>query len=421
MRVAIIGAGLAGLTLAHGLRQSGVDVMVFERNANAGDQPASYGIHLNADGLRALHACLPTANWAALDAAAVPAPDVVRFRDHQLRPLLAVDLAAATHDDPVTHRRAVSRDALHAALLLGLNDSLVQWGREFVGYAHLDDAGVRVCFDDGTHVDADVVVGADGANSRVRGQRLPDLGRVDLGILNIAGRTPLTPALLDILPSGLIDGSVNNVVPAGAGWMFVSTWASRELGSADGHTRLLVWAWAAATSGYPADVRDWDGSRLRQWVGTRIQQWAPGVRAMVDASDPVSVGPVALKSMPELPSWASNEVTLIGDAIHNMTPMAGIGANTALRDADLLRRCLTDSGQAPAARIGRYESAMRGYANAALARSTRNARNATTVRRGERLMFHGLLRAASRMPPLTRAMFGDDAVGSKDMAVAGGP
>ena len=108
---------------------------------------------------------------------------------------------------------------------------------------------------------------------------------------------------------------------------------------------------------------------------------------------------------------------MIGDAIHNMTPMAGIGANTALRDADLLARCLTDAGPASTLiRIGDYESVMRGYANAALARSTRNARNATTRRRGERLIFRGLLRTASVLPGLTRAMFGDEARESKDAA-----
>ncbi|MEE6168545.1 MULTISPECIES: FAD-dependent oxidoreductase [unclassified Mycolicibacterium] len=422
MKVAIIGAGLAGLALAHGLRRRGVDVVVFERNAGAADHPASYGIHLNADGLTALHACLPPANWAALDSVSVATPDVLRFRDRNLRPVLAVDLAASTRIDPISHRRAVSRDALHAALLLGIDESVVQWGRTFVGFDHLDGSGVQVQFADGDPVVADVVVGADGANSRVRAQRLPDLKRVDLGILNVAGRTPLTRELIEVLPTGLVDGSVNNVVPLGAGWMFVSTWAPREIDPrSDDGARLIVWAWAAAASAYPADIDSWDGARLRQWVGARIEGWAPGLRAVVDASDPACVGPVALKSMPELPSWTPNAVTLIGDAIHNMTPMAGIGANTALRDADLLCRRLTDTGDSPLhVRIGDYEAQMREYANVALARSTRNARNATTSRRAERLMFHGLLRTASKVPALTRAMFGADAIGCRDAAAADG-
>ena len=79
MKVLIAGAGLGGLCLAHGLRQAGVGVQVLERRPTPADQPSSYGIHLNAHGLGALHACLPAANWEQLAASAVPARDIVRF------------------------------------------------------------------------------------------------------------------------------------------------------------------------------------------------------------------------------------------------------------------------------------------------------------------------------------------------------
>jgi 2-polyprenyl-6-methoxyphenol hydroxylase-like FAD-dependent oxidoreductase len=422
LKVVIVGAGLSGLALTHGLRQAGIDAQVFERHDSAADRPASYGIHLNGDGLRALHGCLPPANWKSLDAAAVLVPDVLRFHDHRLRPLLTVDLGRHAND-PITHRRAVSRDALRAALLLGLDDdggeSVVHWGREFVGYRELDGGGVDVCFADGSTVRADLVVGADGANSRVRAQRLAGLDRVDLGILNIAGRSLLTPSLTNVLPPSVVDGSVNNIVPAGPGWMFVSTWTGGEEVPESGEkARLIVWAWAAARSSYPDVVDGWDGIQLRHWVASKIEGWAPALRAMVDASDPVSVAPVPLRSMPHLPSWATTNVTLIGDAIHNMTPMAGIGANTALRDADVLRRQLVDrSAVALSTRVGDYESAMRSYANAALARSTRNAQNATTTSQVKRTMFRALLRTASATPPLTRSMFGPHAVGSRERSV----
>ena len=91
MKVIIAGAGLGGLCLAHGLRQAGIEVQVLERRPSPADQPASYGIHLNGNGLRALRACLPPANWERLDGAAVPAPDVVRFWDQRLRTLAVID------------------------------------------------------------------------------------------------------------------------------------------------------------------------------------------------------------------------------------------------------------------------------------------------------------------------------------------
>ena len=112
--------------------------------------------------------------------------------------------------------------------------------------------------------------------------------------------------------------------------------------------------------------------------------------------------------MPTLPPWPASTVTLLGDAIHNMTPMAGIGANTALRDAGVLRRVLVEVGaghRAPIDAVADYEEQMRGYANRALGLSTRNARNAAEGARLPRLAFRTLLRAAEAVPPIKRAMF----------------
>jgi 2-polyprenyl-6-methoxyphenol hydroxylase-like FAD-dependent oxidoreductase len=422
MKVIIAGAGLGGLCLAHGLRQAGVEVQVLERRPSPAGQPASYGIHLNGHGLRALRACLPAANWERLDGAAVPAPDVVRFWDQRLRTLAVID-----HEVPGAgrelHRRAVSRGALRDALLHGLNTrtvnaaDVVQWGRAVTGYDHDPGGRLWVRCADGSEVTGDLLVGADGSNSRVRAQRLPGLNRLELGILNIAGRVPLTPELAGQLPAALTDGSVNNVVPAGPGWMFVSTWridADGDSAGLDGADRdrgvagfFLVWAWAADRASYPAGVDAFPPERLRDLVAGRVAGWTPALRGLVAATDPGTIAPVSLRSMPALTAWPPSDVTLLGDAIHNMTPMAGIGANTALRDADGLRQALLAPGEdGPTARVGRYEEQMRGYANQALALSTRNARNAASPRRLPRLAFRSALRIAESVPPAKRRMFG---------------
>jgi 2-polyprenyl-6-methoxyphenol hydroxylase-like FAD-dependent oxidoreductase len=262
MDVIIAGAGLSGLALAHGLGQAGLDVRVLERRPSPADQPASYGIHLNREGLRALRACLPAANWGQLIASSVPAPDVVRFRDQQLRTLAVID-----HEDPAAdpalHRRAVSRGTLRDALLLGLNTTthqatdVVQWGHAVTGYGHDPGGGLLVRGQDGTELPADLLVGADGSSSRVRAQRLPGLDRQELGILNIAGRVPLTAELSARLPATLTDGSVNNIVPAGPGWMFAATWRidpGATPATAGPAATFLVWAWAAGRPSYPADI-----------------------------------------------------------------------------------------------------------------------------------------------------------------------
>jgi 2-polyprenyl-6-methoxyphenol hydroxylase-like FAD-dependent oxidoreductase len=412
MRVVIVGAGLGGLTLAHGLRAAGMDTAVYERSPRTGPQPASYGIHINAHGNRALHASLPGENWAAFDENTVAAPDVVRFRSPSLRVLtdLAPGAAAAESADPVLHRRAVRRQALHRSLTMGLDD-VIAWDKTFEAYTRQADGKVRVEFADGSHTIGDLLVGADGSNSRVRRQYLPHLVRHELGILTIAGRLPLRHPAAQALPSDMTDGSVNNVVPPEPGWMFASTWpaSSHPDSTATRHTSeedFLVWAYAAARSAYPDDVESFSPERLAHLVTGRVAGWDLRVADMIEASDPATVAPVALRSMSTLPEWQASNVTVLGDAIHNMTPMAGIGANTALRDADGLRRVLVEPGPAALTeRVERYEQHMRGYANDALALSTRNANNAASDRRLSRMAFGTLLRVAERVAPVKRAVF----------------
>jgi salicylate hydroxylase len=85
-----------------------------------------------------------------------------------------------------------------------------------------------------------------------------------------------------------------------------------------------------------------------------------------------------------------------------MTPMAGVGANTALRDASLLRDKLAGaSPQTLVTAIGEYEAAMRDYGFAAVKLSLRNARQVTSGRPA-RAAFRTVLRAISALPPLKR-------------------
>jgi 2-polyprenyl-6-methoxyphenol hydroxylase-like FAD-dependent oxidoreductase len=320
----------------------------------------------------------------------------------------------AITDDPVTRRRGIRRDALRDALLHGLDNSphaagVVHWDKTFTHYDLLPDDSVRVWFADDTHTDGDLLVGADGSNSRVRHQRLPDLERLDLGIVNIAGSLPLTPELAHLLPDTLTDGSVNNIVSAGPGWMFLATWRTPDTpGPAPMNGDQIVWAWAALRSSYPDGVEQLSGHELGTLVADRIRGWAPVMQRIVTDTDPAMIAPVPLRSMPPLPSWPSTTVTLLGDAIHNMTPMGGVGANTALRDAEALRAALIEGASRPdkiSEAVAAYEQRMRTYANDALSLSTRNARNAASEARLPRITFRLLLRLAEAFPSIKRAMF----------------
>lgn len=413
MRVLIIGAGLGGLTLLHGLHRAGIDARAFERSVRRGHQPASYGIHLNADGLRALHACLPERNWNLIDSAGTPVPLITRFHDPRRGVLATIDKRFPENEsDPVTKRRAISRGKLREALLQDIDvvhagEPLVHWEKEFTHY-ETREPGVRAFFADGTHADGDLLVGADGSNSRVRHQRLPTLQRQEPDIINIAGRVPLTETLAAALPDVFTDGGMNNVVPARTGWLFMATWATGDPDNTDvsaGAANYVVWAWAAAKNSYPDAVQRLNGAELKRLISDRTSTWGTPLRTLVEATAPDAISTVPLRTMPQLPRWESSSVTLLGDAIHNMTPMAGIGANTALRDADQMRRAFVSDGTL-IERVQEYEKVMRTYANQALALSTRNAKNAALVTPMNRCFFRLLLRASAVLPPLRHKVFG---------------
>jgi 2-polyprenyl-6-methoxyphenol hydroxylase-like FAD-dependent oxidoreductase len=431
MRVLIIGGGIGGLCLANGLTRAGIQVEVFERSAKYSPSMPGYGIHLNGHGLQALYANLPAKGWAMLDSVAQYADDVVRFQDENLH-VLGTKRPGPTND-AVTRRRGVGRIALREALLDTLTstdgpdasgiDGVLRWEHEFVSYDHTADGSVRVKFANGNEAVGDLLIGADGANSAVRRQYLPAVQREDLGIVNIAGRLELTGDNVGLFPRNWLDGSVNNIVPAGPGWMFVATWGTPpepgQQAAAPGDAASLVWAWVGLRESYPMDPLELDADQLRKIVLTRTAGWAPVIEAMVQDTPADTITPVALKTMPQLPAWTSTNVTVMGDAIHNMTPMAGIGANTALRDAEVLRQALVDAHHTQDSvveAVRTYEVRMREYANEALALSTRNARNAASEARFPRQAFRTLLRVAEAVPPLKRRIFPTSAPVSSHVA-----
>ena len=413
LSVLVVGGGIGGLCLAHGLLRAGIEVQVAERTHARTDWVQGYRIHIDPDGSRALHACLPAASWERFCDTVSDEAATFSFRTEQLAPLLVIEVARG--DDPVAQHHGISRIALREVLLDGLAD-VVAFGREFERYEIMP-------------------VGADGANSRVRGQLLPHARRLDTGVTTIAGKLPLTGD--DGLAAELLAGPTT-VLPPGPGGMFTAVWrgdrqratasrqgdrqqatacqqgdpagAQRQQGHPadvppgflfDTTTDYVFWAYADATATFPPlDGRT--GPELTAVVAERIACWSPGLRRLVAGSAPDTVNALRIRSAEPVTAWPTGPVTLLGDAIHNMTPMAGIGANTALRDADLLRRNLIAAGPDVTAAVADYERRMLDYGFAAVARSLRNTRFATSGHRVAR----GVLRAVNLVPPLKRRMLG---------------
>ncbi|MFD7660348.1 FAD-dependent oxidoreductase [Actinosynnema sp. NPDC059797] len=385
LHVAVVGGGVGGLCLAQGLRGHGVEVSVHERDATPTDRLQGYRLHVDPVGARALHECLPPASWDRFVATTGRGGGGFGFLDEGLRRLLVLDDPG---DEPERAHHSVSRVALREVLLDGMGDA-VRFGRRFTRYEHEGDR-VVAHFADGTSVRCDVLVGADGAGSAVRAQRLPHAARVDTGITAVAGRLPLTPATRAWLPPRLL-AHANTVVPRAAAGMFL---APHELD----HDGYLMWAYAAG------DLAVGE-TGLREVVADRVRDWHPDlVRLVRDTpEDAVSRWPIRT-SVPVAP-WEPSRVTLLGDAVHSMTPMRGVGANTALRDALVLCRNLVE--REPLDAVADYERRMRGYGFAAVEASLRSARQFVSGNAVGRLAFKTALRVFQAVPPLKRTAFRD--------------
>ena len=190
--------------------------------------------------------------------------------------------------------------------------------------------------------------------------------------------------------------------------MFVSSWAVPEPKDTRDTTemvRQIVWAYVVPKEDDSAAVSSCEASQLQNLVLVGIESWSPSLRNLVAKTSLSVISCFPLRSMPFLKSWVSTNITMLGDAIHNMTPMAGVGANTALRDAELLSEMLASASMQVLQMnqvVGRYESEMRNYANEAVGLSKCNAISASVGGGLQRCMFQMLLRAAQASPLIMR-------------------
>jgi salicylate hydroxylase len=431
-RVAIVGGGTGGLCLAQALCAAGVEVAVYERSRLRTERLQGYRVHINPHGARALHECLPPELWEAFVATCGSSGSSFSFVTEQLKELLSVEaeLWSSADGNPADDHHSVSRITLHQVLSAGL-DGVLHHGKEFERYHRASDGTITLRFADGTTATADVLVAADGANSRVRGQYLPHATRIDTGIRSIAGKYPRTEETKRRLPDRLHTGPNNVIPPAGCG-MFV---APHELGTDhaptvhgiggndgttaedavhfDNTTSYVMWAYTAndaRLSGAEADLSDMDGQALQDLVGGLIRDWHPSLRQLVAESPAQTVSLLPIRTSVEVPRWETTNITLLGDAIHSMTPFRGIGANTALRDARLLARTLVAVARGEVDLVDGihdYETQMLDYGFAAVRASLRTAEQTISSNRIARTMFKAALRTFSAIPPLKRKVFSD--------------
>lgn len=329
-RIAIVGAGIAGLTTAIALTQAGLACEVFEQAPYLAEVGA--GLQLAPNAVRPLRRL---GLGKQLDRVAVRAEaiEMRRWSDGEL--IMSTPLGDECEERFGAPYCTVHRAHLHQYLRELLPDGVLRLGMRCCRLSEESDA-VELTFQNGRMAHADLVVGADGIHSVVRDQLAHDQPRFS-GQSIYRG---LLPAIR--LPRLAEDPKVR-------------LW----LGPGQHCVSYLVaggeWISFGATT--PAD-----GRRTESWSATgQVEQmvkayrgWHPDVLELLSAAD--SVRHWALHDRDTITPWSTDRLTLVGDAAHPMLPFLAQGANQAIEDAVVLAQCLRTTGSdelAPALR--RYE------------------------------------------------------------------
>ncbi|KWV59313.1 hypothetical protein AS156_32140 [Bradyrhizobium macuxiense] len=409
-KVIVIGAGTGGLCLAHGLKSDGIDVEVFERDRSPADRQGGYRLSISATGVAALRDCLPPKLFERLITNSADPSQGITFLDHRLNRLLAFDFPHSDRKDPDAER-PITRTALRRILLDGL-DAITHFGKTFAAFADSPDGSVVAHFQDGSTAEGDVLIGADGAASRLRAQLLPQARRIETDVLAINGKFALDDANRATIPPPILRGPTPVLGPRG-GFLFAnavqylhtdgSLPADRDIAPEE-RQAFVMWGYSARRKAFATiDLDALDGEGLKDVVRARMQDWHPSLRRLVDMADPSTVSAFAVKTSVPIAPWNTRNVTLLGDALHNMTPFRGIGANTALRGAALLRRTLSAwarGKQELGPALAHYEREMIDYGFAAVRTSLGDMERFHAEGSLSRFRVKAALRAADWIPSL---------------------
>ena len=352
--VTIVGAGLGGLTLARVLHVHGIPATVYEAepSAEARTQGGQLDIHEH-NGQLALEAAGLTSEFRAI---IHEGGEATRMLDQHGTVLLDEP------DDGTAGRPEVLRGDLRRILLDSLPDEMIQWGRGVTGVQPLGDGRHELTFADGWTVTTSLLVGADGAWSKIR----PLLSDATPGYVGttfietyLYGADERHPAA-----AKAVGGGAMYALTPGKGIV-----AHREAGNIL-HTyvelnRSAEWMagidFTAATAATAATAR----------VAAEFDGWAPELTALITDGETAPI-PRTIYALPNGHRWGRVPgVTLLGDAAHLMPP-AGEGANLAMFDG-------AELGKAIAAHPDDIEAALTAYEEALFPRSESEAADAYLI------------------------------------------
>lgn len=315
--IAIVGAGMGGLTAAATLRQVGIDVHVYEQAPRF--LRIGAGIQMLPNASRVLRGIGIEERLRKI--AFEPFSHLNRVWDTgEIKRELPMPESLYGAPFLCTHRAD-----LHEALVSILPSDIIHLDKKLVG---LDQSGngVTLSFADGTKAKADAVIGADGVHSLVRSIIIGPDAPIHKG--RIAYRA--------VFDAGLMNGGT--IAPSRTKWWGEDRHIVIYYTTADRSQLYFV-----TSVPEPADwmtAESWSAKGDVNELRAAYEGFHPEVRMVLEACPDCHKW--AILEREPLPTWSQGRVALLGDACHPMTPYMAQGAATSMEDAVVLARCLAD-------------------------------------------------------------------------------